>query len=714
MYKQIFKTVVNMCIFYTVLLSVIFISAISMISNKEMKTSIENEMSYIESEFKAINTKSKIILDDVFSNEYVKEYVSNDDTIAKYKFQKDLGKFADFESPEIKSIAVYRAGDKEVYSSNGAITLNYYTKDIGFTRERFISEFNRVKSASLVRSTDYFVSGNDFTMMTCSESLFDKDACLLITFDIGDTFSMFPSKGKEFFIFKDDEVVYGEDSRRAKFASSVIGKKKSLLYYGDSFDMLLSESNVPIRIVCANSKIMNIGLYARMVLFAVLFLLIICAMGYVWSNRTTKKMYEPIKALVNNIKDMPDTIEDEFETIKGFIDELKSKNIYMQEYMRKNVDDKFLLSVLLNGFDKQYVEEYISRRTLKGVHLNVAILEYTDFNSFYMSFSEEEMLLFKGMIKDLLNDKFSVYKYYEVINVMPDNLVIVYSTEPGRDSFADLLSVVDIIDRKFSVKLCACVGEEVASFIDLHKSYNDALYVSKCVNLRMDEGVIFTKEDISEKSNNGFIYPIEVEKTILLSALSFDINTVKENIHFILKANSSGGEMSKECLIQLVTMFSATCTKILSEFNLSAEEVFGEDASVYLELRQANTFLELGEKTEETILHIVEHAEKMYSKGFKNIKESMEEYIEKNYQKDISLSDLAKHLKLSESYVSKLFKNSIGKNFKEYLMYYKYMKAKQIMRENPTYKLKDVAQMVGCNTPLTLSRLLKKYDKENL
>ena len=40
-------------------------------------------------------------------------------------------------------------------------------------------------------------------------------------------------------------------------------------------------------------------------------------------------------------------------------------------------------------------------------------------------------------------------------------------------------------------------------------------------------------------------------------------------------------------------------------------------------------------------------------------------------------------------------------------------KAKQIMKENPTYKLKDVAEMIGCNTPLTLSRLLKKYDKDN-
>lgn len=713
MYKQIFKTVISMCIFYTVLLSVIFISAVSLMSNKEMKTSIENEMNYIESEFKAINTKSKVILDDVFSNEYVKEYVNKGDKLAKYKFQRDLGKFADFESPAIKSIAVYRMGDREVYSSNGAITLEYFTRSIGFTPGRFVAETNRVKNASIIRATDYFVSGNNFTVLTCSDSLFDNAVCLMITFDVGETFSTFPGNGKEFFILKDDEVVYGAESKRAKLASSMARGKKSLFYYSDSFDMLLSESNVPIKIVCTSRKIMYIGLYTRMILIAILFIIIVAMLGYIWSNRTTKRMYEPIKALLNNIKDMPDTIEDEFETIRSFIDELKSKNIYMQEYMEKNEDDKFLLSVLLNEFDEKYMKEYVERHVLRGTRLNLAILEYTDFDSFYKSFSEEELLLFKGMIKDLLNDKFSAYEYYEVINVMPDSFVVVYSSEPRRDSFKDLLDVIDIINRKFSVKLCVCVGEEVSSFMDLHKSYNDALYVSKCVNLRMDEGTIFTKKDISEKNNDGFIYPIEVEKTLLLSALSFDMDTVKENIQFIIKANSSGREVSKECLIQLVTMFSATCTKILSEFNLSVEKVFGEDASVYLELRQANTFLELGDKTEEVIAQIVQYAEGMYSKGFKSIKENIEEYIEKNYQKDISLGDLAKHLNLSETYVSKLFKSSIGKNFKEYLMYYKYMKAKQIMRENPTYKLKDVAQMVGCNTPLTLSRLLKKYDKED-
>ena len=90
MYKQIFKTVINMCIFYTILLSIIFVSAFSLLSSKEMKASIESEMNHLESEFKSLNTKSKIILDDVLANEYVRSYVNDNNKLAKYYFQTDL------------------------------------------------------------------------------------------------------------------------------------------------------------------------------------------------------------------------------------------------------------------------------------------------------------------------------------------------------------------------------------------------------------------------------------------------------------------------------------------------------------------------------------------------------------------------------------------------------------------------------------------------
>ena len=713
MYKQIFKTVINMCIFYTILLSIIFVSAFSLLSSKEMKASIESEMNHLESEFKSLNTKSKIILDDVLANEYVRSYVNDNNKLAKYYFQTDLRKFADFDSPGISNIAVYREGDKEAYSSNSTMTLDYYARSIGLTREKFIAETNRIKNTSIVRTTDYLVFNDKFTMLTCCKTTFDKVVYLMVTFDMGEMISSLENADKELFIFKDNTLVYGTDPAHEKLANKVADGERSLLYYDDSFDMFLSESEVPLRVVGLSRKSVYISLYTRMIIFMLMFIICVFVIGYFWSNNTTKKMYAPIKALLGNINDMPDTVENEFEAIKEFIDELKNKNFYMQEHMRKTEDDKFLLSVLLNECDEKYAKEYIVRHRLANSVMAVAVLEYTDFNSFYKSFTEEELFLFKGMIKDMLNEKFSAYTYYNVINLMPDNFVFVYSVDDGVDSFKDLADVIDIIDRKFSVKLSACVGETVYSFMDLYKSYNDSLYISKCINLQMDEGRIFTKKDIIDRKSNGFIFPIEVEKALLMAALAFDMKTVKENIHFIIRANSSEAGQSDECLIQLATMFSATCAKLLSEFNLSVKQVFGEDISVYLELRQASTFAELEETASELIEQILNHSATVYDKGFKSIKDSIEQFIENNYQKDISLGDLARHLNLSETYVSKLFKSSIGKNFKEYLMFYKYTKAKEIMKENPTYKLKDVAQMVGCNTPLTLSRLLKKYDKED-
>ena len=165
--------------------------------------------------------------------------------------------------------------------------------------------------------------------------------------------------------------------------------------------------------------------------------------------------------------------------------------------------------------------------------------------------------------------------------------------------------------------------------------------------------------------------------------------------------------------VQLVTMFSATITRILSVLNIDVEKILGENASIYLELRQAENFTVLADVINHILEEITEYSSKANIREFKTIKESIEHYIENNYHKDISLGSLAKHLKLSETYVSKLFKSAVGKNFKEYVMYYKYKKAKEIMKNYPTYKLKDIAEMVGCNTTLTLTRLLKKYDNSS-
>jgi two-component system response regulator YesN len=83
-------------------------------------------------------------------------------------------------------------------------------------------------------------------------------------------------------------------------------------------------------------------------------------------------------------------------------------------------------------------------------------------------------------------------------------------------------------------------------------------------------------------------------------------------------------------------------------------------------------------------------------------------YIHEHYQEDISLFHLADYLNLSRNYVSTLFKNTVGRNFKDYLGEYRHQIACRIMQEQPHKKIKEVAEMVGCNTEI-LTRLFTRY-----
>ena len=95
---------------------------------------------------------------------------------------------------------------------------------------------------------------------------------------------------------------------------------------------------------------------------------------------------------------------------------------------------------------------------------------------------------------------------------------------------------------------------------------------------------------------------------------------------------------------------------------------------------------------------------KVYSK---NIDKSIK-YIEENYNKHISLIDVAKHIYLSHEYFSRLFKEEVGENFTTYLTMYRINKAKELIKSTDM-KISQIAMEVGYTNPGYFSKNYKKY-----
>ena len=86
----------------------------------------------------------------------------------------------------------------------------------------------------------------------------------------------------------------------------------------------------------------------------------------------------------------------------------------------------------------------------------------------------------------------------------------------------------------------------------------------------------------------------------------------------------------------------------------------------------------------------------------------MLDYIEKNYQTNISLSELAEHKYfMNSSYLSRLFKNEVGQTFSKYLMEFRIRKAAGLL-ENELLKINDVAMLAGYNDVSHFIQYFKK------
>lgn len=83
------------------------------------------------------------------------------------------------------------------------------------------------------------------------------------------------------------------------------------------------------------------------------------------------------------------------------------------------------------------------------------------------------------------------------------------------------------------------------------------------------------------------------------------------------------------------------------------------------------------------------------------------DYIQKNYQKDLSLDEVSRQLDLSSYYFSKLFKEETGSNFVEYITNLRMEKAKELLMKDEM-SMKEICSAVGYSDPNYFSRIFKK------
>ena len=91
-----------------------------------------------------------------------------------------------------------------------------------------------------------------------------------------------------------------------------------------------------------------------------------------------------------------------------------------------------------------------------------------------------------------------------------------------------------------------------------------------------------------------------------------------------------------------------------------------------------------------------------------DLKLKVKRFIEKNYMdSQLSLSTVASQFRISEVYLSKLFKQSFGQNFSKYVESLRLNEAKRLL-EDESLSITRIAEIVGYNSPQSFRRAYKR------
>jgi len=712
-FKQLLRNNLIICLCYTV----IFTVAAYYFTTKIVKTESDNAANTILTQISGYvdnaitqTTESMIMVaqnTDVVN--YINEYPPS--PYARMRAFEFLSKSFGYLPSKDSMIAFVREGENTIISNTSNIQAEYFIEMLGTTPETFYETMRLAKTA--VPGTIFPIisdEGYTLTMVAClQQKEFRNPLYFFMSLPMQSLVNYIQHSNAQMMFSLDDLLLYASDQisdQAQEFLSTgvfpkgyKIFSKTSAMFLGNiTYYYLLPKSTYRSHLT---------GYFLLLYLIFTIFLVL----GLVLVYFLTKKVYAPIQGLLETFDKTPaDEKQDELSFIKNSIKMLVTNNDLLNSQINEYktpLESAFLQDLLYDRLSPEAKEKRLSEfaLTLTEKKYITALIEFTELKS---SDTNTFEFLQETIIK-MFSEHFAGYSFFRILPVNRKTHALIVAIDNAEKFQHDLRRFLLQITHDTGIELFASVGSVCDGMKSLSESFSKAQNVSENRIYGRQYTTLCTPDDVGSFKENGIYYPFDIEASIIENVVNGNLETVKSLAYKLISTNFIHKPFSAEQFSQFVFLFTATFNRIFSALNKKCSDFFPEDTILYLELKSCREPKELFEKISELLEVIVDIVRSQISNQDIRNMELMKGFIAQNYKSDISLLDLAEHMNFSSEHTSRLFKQLVGQNFKEYLMHYRFERAKEIMQQNPGMKIKDVATAVGCNSTAILSRSFIKY-----
>lgn len=252
------------------------------------------------------------------------------------------------------------------------------------------------------------------------------------------------------------------------------------------------------------------------------------------------------------------------------------------------------------------------------------------------------------------------------------------------------------------------MGVSAINDIDnIHECYEQSKYALKS-KLYHGSGSVLYFEEVSKASavpNREFI--LKEERELLLRIQACDRAAAGKQLRQIYDRLGDESNVGDSVIKQITIEIMLNSLSLLAQGNLSADEVFGGSLDVYKTVAKLSTITDLYGWVQQSVDKIIDAMRERSGNQDLSVEEALG-YIREHFSEQLSLSQISQRVYLSESYLSRRIKKSVGMTFVEYVTKLRMEKALEYLSA-PSPVIGEIATRLGYSDYRYFSGCFKRY-----
>lgn len=293
--------------------------------------------------------------------------------------------------------------------------------------------------------------------------------------------------------------------------------------------------------------------------------------------------------------------------------------------------------------------------------------------------------------------KVTNHKIY-ILFLIPENV----KAEGRKKWLLDILEImIDDMIQKYHFNVTIGISSIYDEFEKMNMAYKEssiALYSSE------KNKVSFYTIDIPKKNNISLFKEHQENIVLYLKGKNFDkFKEMTESILLKKEVHTIDFAIMKSQVVDLL---------IYLQTEINQDTYYDYKTMSYKEVVDEITKITTAESLCEWLCNVVKKTmidQKLSDSSVLNsyVFQAIQ-YINQNFNEDISLDMIAEEIDISSFYLSRLFKQEIHKNFVQYLTDIRMKKAMEILKQG-IVPIKDIGKMVGYSNQTYFYKVFKKY-----